>query len=49
MFKEAEKERSEGMDQRWMLESGEPESRKLQVRSTARRVVGWRWACGVET
>lgn len=44
----AEKDSNEGIDQSWRLESEDPDSRKLEVGSTARHVVGWRWACGVD-
>lgn len=42
-------ESSEGMDQRCILQSGDPDRRKLEVWSTARHVVGCRWDCGVDT
>jgi hypothetical protein len=37
-----EKERSEGRDHRWMLESADPERKKLEEASTASVVVAWR-------
>lgn len=42
------KERRAGRDQTWMLESGEPERRKLPVGSTATLVTAWRCERGVE-
>ena len=42
------KDRSVGSDQTWILESSEPESRKLAVESAARHVMVCRWDCGVE-
>ena len=44
-----ENERSDGIDQTWIFESRDPERRKLDVGSTARQVVTWRWDCGVDT
>lgn len=46
---EARNDSRDGMDQRCMLESGDPDRRKFDVGSTARHVVGWRWDCGVDT
>lgn len=39
---EAEKESRSGIDQTWIVESVEPDSRKLEVGSTARHAVDWR-------
>lgn len=39
----------DGMDQRCILASGDPDRRKFDVGSTARHVVGCRWDCGVDT
>lgn len=43
-----EKDRRAGRDQTWMLESEDPERRKLEVGSTARVVIDWRWDCEVD-
>lgn len=44
-----EKDRMEGRDHTWIMASGEPERKKLDVGSTAMLVTGWRWAVDVET
>ena len=44
-----ENDSSNGIDHTWMFESRDPERRKLDVGSTFKQVVAWRWDCGVET
>jgi len=39
-----EKERREGRDQTWILESAEPERRCVKDGEIVRWVTGWRWA-----
>ena len=40
LWVDAEKERSLNIDQTWMFESGDPESRKLEDGSAAKHVMG---------
>lgn len=39
---DARNESNDGIDQKWIFESGDPDRRKFDVRSTAKHVVGWR-------
>ena len=44
-----EKDKRLGRDQTWMMESVEPERKKLELGSTARAVTCWRCDVGVDT